>query len=384
MDLQSLLDKRAKLIKEWRAFLEKNPDGLNAEAKAKSDKMEADIDALDAQIHALQKSLELEAKLNNPIKEPLAGEPTAKNVKVDDYKAAFEAFVRGKLTPDFKAVLNTGVGEEGGYIVPEEYQKTIIQKLTQLSRTRAISTVITTSSTRNIPIGGELPQFSWVDENGAYGDVGTNFANTQLGAWKLGGIIKVSEELLEDTMIDLENYLAGLIAKGLARAEEKAFATGDGNKKAIGYMSLDANITLSTTGGIAADELIDIFYSLEDSYRTNATWRMNDATMKAIRKLKDGNGNYIYAPALVMGERDMILGRPIEIDPFVASPGAGNKIICLGDFSYYYIADRGNIEIQKLSEKYADEGLIGFKVKKRVDARPILKEAFTIAKNADK
>jgi len=147
--------------------------------------------------------------------------------------------------------------------------------------------------------------------------------------------------------------------------------------------ALDASVTLGATDAIAADELINIFYSLKSPYRENATWRMNDQTLKAIRKLKDNNGNYIYAPALVMGERDAILGRPIELDPFVSTLGASNKVICLGDFSYYYIADRGNISMQKLTERYAESGLIGFKVSKRVDAKPVLNEAFTIAKNAD-
>lgn len=382
--LQALLDKRAKLIKDWQNLLNGSEDGLNAEAKAKSDKMYADIEGLDAQIEALRKAQDFEAKLNEPMRKPLNGEPVAKDIKLDEYKNAFEAFVRGAvLTPEYKAVLNTGVGEEGGYIVPEEYQKTIIQKMFELSNTRAISNVITTKSLRNIPVGGELPNFAWVEENGAYGETSTNFTQKQLAAWKLGGIIKVSEELLQDSFINLESYLAGLIAKGLADAESQAFAVGDGTSKPKGYMSLDATVTLSTTDSITADELIDIYYALKDGYTQKATWRMNRATMKAIRKLKDGNSNYIYSPGLTQGERDTILGRNVELDPYVATLGAGNKCICFGDFSYYQIGDRGNIEIQKLSELYAGSGQIGFKVKKRVDAKPTLEEAFVIVKNAD-
>ena len=151
--LQELLDKRAKLVKDWRDFLDKQEGGLNAEAKAKSDKMEADIDALDAQINALKKQQKLEQKLNEPLNEPIFGDVKGSDNKFT-YKNAFERFVRGNLTSDFKAVLSEGTGSEGGYLVPEEYQKTILEKLAELSRTRAISTVISTSSTRNIPIGG--------------------------------------------------------------------------------------------------------------------------------------------------------------------------------------------------------------------------------------
>ncbi len=238
--IKALLDKRAKLVKEWRAYLDKHEEsGLNAEAQAQSDRMYADIMALDKQIDALQKAQELEAKLNEPTRKPLTGELVAKGVKADDYKAAFEAYVKGSLTPEFKAVLQTGVDENGGYIVPVEYQKTVLEKLIELSRTRAISTVIPTKNDRKIPIGGELPQFSWIEETGTYGDVDTNFAQNTLGAYKLGGIIKVSEEILQDTFINLENYLANLIARGLAYAEGEAFATGDGVNKPKGYMSLD-------------------------------------------------------------------------------------------------------------------------------------------------
>jgi HK97 family phage major capsid protein len=380
--LQALMDRRAKIFEEMKALVDKGEDSWNAETKEKYAKMEADFDALTAQIQAMQKVRDFEDKLNTPTREPITGASAGKT-SADEYKAAFEAFIKGQLTPDFKAVLQTGVDENGGYVVPVEYQKKVLEKLVELSRTRAISNVIPTKSDRKIPIGGELPQFAWIEETGTYGDVDTNFAQSTLGAYKLGGIIKVSEEILQDTFIDLENYLATLIARGLAVAEGKAFAVGDGQNKPTGYMTLDAAVTLATTNGITGDELIDIYYSLKSPYRENATWRMNDQTLKVIRKLKDGNGNYIYAPALVMGERDAILGRPIELDPFVDTLGAGKKVICLGDFNYYYIADRGNMSMQKLTEAFAVNGLIGFKVSKRVDAKPVLSEAFTIAKSAD-
>lgn len=389
--LQQLLDTRAKLFESMKALVDKGEENWNAETKAKYEKMEKDFDALSAQIEAMQKLKDFEDKLNEPLRKPLTGEGEAKGVKADDYKAAFEAFVKGKLTPEFKAVLNTGTDSEGGYIVPVEYQKKVLEKLIEISRTRAISNVITTQSDRKIPIGGELPVFSWVEEQGAYGEATTNFGQSTLGAYKLGGIIKVSEELLQDTFIDLENYLATLIARGIAQAEGQAFAVGDGVNKPTGYMSLDATVTLASTNSITADELIDIYYSLKSPYRSNAYWRMNDSTLKAIRKLKDANGNYIYAPALVAGERDAILGRPIELDPFVLPLGThtegtatvGNKVVCFGDFNYYYIADRGNMSMQKLTELYAANGVVGFRVNKRVDAKPVLAEAFTIAKNAD-
>ena len=382
MELQKLLDKRAKLLKDMRALLDSAGDkGLSGEKEQQYNRMEEDFEALDKQIKALQKLEEASAQLSKPTTEPIVTEPSA-IAKGDGgaFKAAFESYVRGEDPSKWMNAMTTLTGEDGGYVVPEEHQRTIVKKLHQISRTRNISKVIQTASLRNIPLEGDAPAFAWIDEGGAYGETQSTFGKTQLGAWKLGGIIKVSEELLKDSMIDLEDYLAGQIALGIDKAEAPAFATGDGNKKPTGYATGLGGVTLASKDGITGDELIDIYYSFKEEYRTRATWRLHDSTMKTIRKLKDGNGNYIYAPALVMGERDMILGRPIVTDDYLPELGATSvPVVVFGDFGYYTIADRGNIEIQRLNELYAANGYIGFKVHKRVDAKRVLDEAFTAA-----
>ena len=382
MELQKLLDKRAKLLKDMRALLNSAGDkGLSGEKEQQYNRMEEDFEALDKQIKAMQKLEEATARLNQPTTEPIVTEPSA-TLQGDGgaFKAAFESYVRGEDPSKWKNAMTTLTGEDGGYVVPEEYQRTIIKKLHEINQTRDISKVIPTASTRNIPVEGDAPEFAWIDEGGTYSETQSSFDKKVLGAWKLGGIIKVSEELLQDSKTDLEDYLAGQIALGINKGEAPAFAIGDGNKKPVGYATGIGGVTLASKDGITGDELIDIFYSLKAGYRARATWRLHDSTMKVIRKLKDGNGNYIYAPALVMGERDMILGRPVVTDFYLPELGATNKpVVVFGDFGYYTIADRGNIEIQRLNELYANEGFIGFRVKKRVDAKRVLDEAFTAA-----
>ncbi len=382
MKLQDLLDKRAKLIKEMRALLDGAPDGFSAEQEQKYNRMDEEVTKLDTQIKALQRVEDLEAQLTKPTTEPLTpgAEPSASSNVDEAYKAFFD-YVKGESPDKWMAAMTTLAGEDGGYVVPVEYQRRVLKKLHELSHTRSISNVIQTANDRLIPVEGETPAFGWIDEGGNYDDtLKSTFGQTKFGAWKLGGIILVSEELLKDSMIDLEAYLATQIAIGIDKAEAPAFATGDGNKKPAGYANGLAGKTLASKDGITGDEIIDTFYALKSSYRSNATWRVNDATMKAIRKLKDGNGNYIYAPALVMGERDMILGRPIVPDDYLPALGETSKpVLVLGDFGYYTIADRGGLEIKRLDERYADKGMIGFRVTKRVDAKRTFDEAFVAA-----
>jgi HK97 family phage major capsid protein len=385
-ELQKLLDKRASVYKQMKDMLEKADEKTwNAENKAKYEKMEADFEALSSQIKASQKIMDFESELNKPLNNPITGN-VANEVKHNEYKMAFEAFIKGQsLTPDFRAALNTGTGEDGGYLVPVEFQKTIIKKLYEFSNTRKISNVISTKATRNIPVESTPAAFDWIDESGTYGGTSPKVTQSQLAAWKVGGIIKVSEEFLQDTFVNFEEYISRQIAIGIAKAEGPAFALGDGVKKPTGYATgLTAGVTLASKDSVTSDEVIDTFYSLTTPYREKATWRMNDQVEKAIRKLKDSDGRYIFAPALLVGERDTLLGKAIVEDYNLPTLGNNSKkVLALGDFSYYTIADRGQISIQKLVERYADEGMVGFKVNKRVDAKRALDEAFTVAVTPD-
>jgi HK97 family phage major capsid protein len=178
--------------------------------------------------------------------------------------------------------------------------------------------------------------------------------------------------------------MAGQIALGIDKAESPSFATGDGVKKPTGYMTSSTVGASSTTAAIAAitaDEIIDIFYDLKEEYRSGSTWRMNDSTLKAIDKLKDGQGNYLVT-SFSDGTNPTIKGRPVVIDNDLPNMGTGVKFIVLGNFSYYQIADRGNMTIQRLNELYAGTGMVGFQVTVRIDAKSTMAEAFNAGKNA--
>lgn len=378
MKLEEMITARAEKLKAMKAL---NSNEMSDEQIAQFDSLRAEFNKLDRDIDLAK----TEDKLTKEVDDILTPEKVNEITGNADYINAFNMYVKGENLKDAVNAMTEGVDADGGYLVPLEYQKTVLQKLNDLGATRGISSVIGTTSTRVIPTEGDAPTFNWVDEEGTYGETKSTFGQIQLGAYKLGGIIKVSEELLQDNMIGFDSYMAGQIARGIDKAESPAFAAGDGAKKPTGYATsapVGASSTTAATDAVAADELIDIFYDLKAEYRKNATWRMTDKTEKAIRKLKDGNGNYIYDPKLDAQGRASLFGKPIVIDNDMAELGTSKKFIVIGNFNYYQIADRGGMSIQRLNEKYADTGMIGFRVHKRLDAKATLAEAFNAGQNA--
>ena len=223
---------------------------------------------------------------------------------------------------------------------------------------------------------------SWIDEEGAYTESDDSFAQVSIGAYKLGTMIKVSEELLNDSVFDLESYIAREFARRIGTKEEEAFFTGDGTGKPLGILAAsggaETGVTAASATAVTADELIDLFYSLKSPYRKNAVWVLNDSTIKAIRKLKDNNGQYLWQPSMVAGTPDTILGRPVKTSAYTPAIAAGAKTIAFGDFSYYWIADRQGRSFKRLNELYAANGQVGFLASQRVEGKMILPEAVKV------
>ena len=377
MNLQELVAKRAEVLASMEKLNNDNPQ-MNEETETKYNTLNSEFKALSRKIDLAKTNNKLAAEVDDIIL-PANASVTA----TAEYRNGFDAYIAGADISEYKNVMSEGVDEDGGYTVPQTYEKTVLEKLNTLGLTRSISTTISTTSTRNIAIEGEAPTFAWIEEKGTYGETGSTFGNKQIKAHKLGGIIKVSDELLSDSMINFEAYMANQIAKGIDKAESPVFCIGDGVNKPTGYLTnLTSSVTTASTAAVTADELIDIYYSLPEAYRKTATWRMNDKTVKAIRKLKDSDGNYIFDAALTQGERPTLLGRPIVTDNEMPLMATGNKFVVFGAFDYYQIGNRGNMEIRRLNEKYADEGLVGFRVTVRVDAKRLLDEAFVAGQNA--
>ena len=223
---------------------------------------------------------------------------------------------------------------------------------------------------------------SWVDEEGAIPEADDAFGQVSIGAYKLATIIKVSEELINDSAFNLEQYIAKEFGRRIGVKEEEAFFVGDGTGKPTGIFNATGGagvgVTTASASAITIDEIMDLFYALKSPYRKNAVFITNDATVKSIRKLKDGNGQYLWQPSVTAGQPDTILNRPLKTSVYVPGIAAAAKTIAFGDFSYYWVADRQGRAFQRLNELYAATGQVGFKATQRVDGKLILAEAVKV------
>lgn len=385
----ALREKRAKAWDAAKAFLDakRGNDGLlSAEDTATYDRMEADVVNLGKEIERLERQAAIDAELNKPLSNPITNKP---NGRVDgdtktgrageEYKKAFWNAMRKKNYFDVSNALQVGTESEGGYLVPDEYERKLIEALEEENIFRRLATTIQTSSgERKIPVVASKGEAAWIDEEGQIQESDDSFGQITIGSYKVATMIKVSDELLNDNVFNLEGYIAREFGRRIGRKEEEAFFLGDGIGKPTGIFNAagGASDGVTTNGAnITFDDVMDLFYSLRSPYRKKAVWVLNDATVKALRKLKDGNGNYIWQPSVQAGVPDMILNRPYFTSSFVPELTAGNKVMAFGDFSYYWIADRQGRSFKRLNELYATTGQVGFLASQRVDGKLILPEA---------
>ena len=397
MTILELREKRAKAWEAAKAFLDshrKENGVLSAEDDAAYTKMEQEITDLGKEIARLERQEALDAELNRPVNKPLTGKPGGKadadggedktGRASDDYRKNFWNAMRSKAPmPAVTNALQVGTDSEGGYLVPDEYERTLVEALEEENIFRQMAKVIKTSSgDRKIPVVASKGTASWIDEEGAYPESDDSFGQVSIGAYKLGTMIKVSEELLNDSVFDLQSYISREFARRIGAKEEEAFFTGDGKGKPLGVLAAtggaETGVTAASATAVTADELMDLYYSLKSPYRKKSMWVLNDSTIKAIRKLKDNNGQYLWQPSLTAGAPDMILGRPIKTSAYMPAIAAGAKTIAFGDFSYYWIADRQGRSFKRLNELFAATGQVGFLASQRVDGKMILAEAVKV------
>ena len=386
-----LRERRAKAWADAKAFLDskRGDDGLiSAEDTAIYEKMEAEVVNLGKEIERLERQAAIERELSKPVNVPITSKPTGAGEKKmgrasAEYRDAFWKAMRSKNAWDVRNALQVGENSEGGYLVPDEFERTLIEALEEENIFRTLAHVITTSSgDRKIPVVASKGTASWVDEEDPIPDTDDAFSQVSIGAYKLGTMIKVSEELLNGSAFNLQTYIAKEFARRIGAKEEEAFFVGDGDGKPTGIFHATAGAQLGATAAsataITADELLDLFYSLKAPYRKKASFVMNDATVKAIRKLKDGSGQYLWQPSIAAGQPDTILNRPVKTSAYVPTIAAAAKIIAFGDFGYYWIADRQGRVFQRLNELYAATGQVGFKATQRVDGKLILAESIKV------
>ena len=380
-----LRQKRSELWEKAKLFLDnakRNGDVLSADDRATYEKMEQEIVDLGKEIGIIERREALDLEMSKPTSSPISTNPNTKTEEKtgrssDEYKKSFWQAMRNKKNP-YEAVnaLQIGTDSEGGYLVPDEYENTLIEKLHDENIIRQYATVIKSSNgDKKIPVVAGYGEATWTDEEAAYTESDDSFGVLTLGAHKLTSSIKVSEELLNDSAFDLEQYISKEFVRRMAAAEENAFINGTGTGRPTGILqTAESGKTTAAAAAITADEVIDLYHSLRSPYRKNAVFIANDSTVKSVRQLKDSNGMYLWQPGLKEGQPDTLIGNRIISSAYMPEIGAGKKPILFGDISYYWIADRQGRTFQRLNELYAATGQVGFRTFQRVDGKLTLAE----------
>lgn len=397
MTINELLNKRAQAWDAAKKFLDEKPDAnglMTAEDAAQYDRMEKEISDLTEQIERQQRAQQMADAMKKPVRDEIknkvgGGEKQKTGPRgTEAYNEAYWEYMRlGNvgMTPEIRNALQVGTDSEGGYLVPEEFERTLIEALDEGNIFRQFAHKIKTKGDRKIPMVLSRGTAQWIEEEAEYPESDVEFGQTYLSAYKLATRIKISEELMQDSAFNMATFIAGEFGRRIGAAEEEAFFTGDGSGKPTGILAetgAQTGVTAAAAETITGDEIIDLYYSLRAPYRRKAVFITHDSAMKVLRKLQDGNKQYIWQPALTAGTPDMLMGRPVYTSQYMPEVATGNKVMMFGDLSYYWIADRAGYSFKRLNELYATTGQIGFIASKRVDGKLLLPEAVKVLKMA--
>ena len=394
--IDDLLQRRAALVTEQRRLLD-SAEGedrtLNAEESQTYERVGSDLDELETRIERLRDSRERARSLaaaehgsgeGNFDPRRASGEASEGSEENRAYLAAFESYIRRgmvEMTPEEIRTLragfsrdetrvgqNVGTNADGGYTVPQGFYGRLVEFLTEsAAMRRAGATVVETASGNDLPIPKVSAHGSaaWIAEAASITESDETFAQAILEAFKAARLVKVSVELLEDSGVDIEGYLARELGRSIGELEGAAYAVGDGSSKPEGlFPNATVGVTLatgSTTTIPDGDVFIDLVHSITEPYRAGAKWMMGDSLVKQARKLKDTNDAYIFQTSLRDGEPDTLLGYPIVTDHNVATPAADAIVAAFGRFDLgYFIRDVKAVRIFRLNERYMDNGQVGF------------------------
>ncbi|MBP3658359.1 MAG: phage major capsid protein, partial [Oscillospiraceae bacterium] len=325
MTINELLNKRAQAWDAAKKFLdEKSVNGtMTAEDGAQYDRMEQEITDLTNQIERQKRAEQMENAMNEPVRREMKTKPGNKADKAtsprgtEAYNEAYWEYMRlGNvgMSPELRNSLKVGTDSDGGYLVPEEFEKRLLEALDEGNIFRQFAHKITTSGDRKIPMVLSRGTAQWIEEEEEYPESDVEFGQTSLSAYKLATLMKISEELMQDSAFNMSAFIANEFGRRIGAAEEEAFFTGDGAGKPTGILAetgAQTGVTAAAADKITSDEVIDLYYSLRVPYRRKAVFITHDSAMKALRKLQDGNKQYIWQPALTAGTPDMLMGRPV-------------------------------------------------------------------------
>lgn len=385
-DHAALADSFDEFMSAFEAFREENDRRLAQIETRKSadivtvEKVDRISDALDRQKKALD---ELALKRARPV----LGREDGLSVAALERKEAFEGYMRSgdeRLLRQIETKeMSAGSGPDGGYLVPDTIDAEIGKRLGLISPIRAIASVrqVSTALLKK-PFAVTGPVASWAGETDTRS--GTNapvLDQLQFPTAELYALPAATPSLLDDAVVDLEQWLVGEVETAFAEKETAAFVNGDGDDKPKGFLQytqvaeagwawgkigvVDTGVDGAFPVSHPSDKLVDLVYALKAGYRQNAHWVMNRKTQSAIRKFKDVDGNYLWQPPATPGGRAMLMGFPLVEAEDMPDIAAGATPIAFGDFQRgYLVVDRAGVRV--LRDPYSAKPYVLFYITKRV------------------
>lgn len=437
MSLQQINEwrnERAKLAAEARkltdtASTEKRE--LSKEENEKFDKIMSDVDKIKADIDREERLLQVESETTSqgesrtgrngtntvpgqqqeqraePFKFELRGRSYEFGIDTHEYRRSQAEYAKG-----FRSYLQGGFAAiqplegrayqadsdiEGGYLVaPTQTQMELLKFLDDQVHIRQFSRVLptlTSAQSLGVPtLDTDVSDADWTVELGTGNeDTSARFGRRELKPHPLAKRVKLSATLLRRAAMNPEALMRERLGYKFALTQEKAFLTGTGAGQPLGLFTASTDgittardvSTDNTTTSVTADGLINALYSLKGGYQSRSTWMFHRDVVKQIRKLKNGDGQYLWAPGLAGGEPDTILQRPFIMSEFAPNTlTTGQYVGIVGDFDYYWIVDALGMTVQRLVELYAETNQVGLIGRMETDAQPVLAEAFARVKLA--
>lgn len=373
MDFASIataaLEKRATLIAELRS-VEADTVLSDAEKRERVERIDTDVRGLEAEARDAVERGEREAEVRSLASRAgglvVPGNPEARQGERDE-AAELRAVARGDVPGvDFDLrTATSGNAANAGNTVAKTFVAQVVESMRVRSDFFSKARTLTTASgeTLEYPVKNGRPTAAKVAENTAYGKSDGSWTKTNIGAYKYGVIVEATQEIVDDSQLDILGILAQDAGESVADMVMAELLVGTGTGQPWGWITRSTGaVNAANLAGVTTDNLIDLQHSILRPYRRNAVFMTSDSAVQALRKLKDANGNYIWQPSVTAGAPDTILGTSIMTDPNVATAGAGAKVLVYGDPSKYLIRQVKNLRVVRSDEYGYDRDVIAFKV----------------------
>lgn len=362
MNLKNLTEKRADLQLELEALV----TTAKAETRAMTDEEAAKFDNLEKEIKSMDSTISMEERaIALKTKKPKSPEEMGVEERAQSDIKDFANFIRysGKLPEEKRTDPQNFTMANNGALLPTTIAKKIIETVKEVCPIYAKSELYHVKGTLKIPVYGlaDTDHDIAVGYQEEFTDITADagkFTSVDLTGYLAGALSLIGKSVINSSDIDLTNIVIRLMAQKIAIFLSKECLNGT-STKATGALSTTNTLLAGSISAISADNLIDLQCKVPTVYQKNACWTMATATFTALKKLKDGNGQYLLQSNFSQDFPYTILGKPVYLDDNMPAIGSANRAVLYGDYSGLSVNMREDVEIQVLTEKYATQHAIG-------------------------